>query len=223
MPRLPKHLALIALLLLTASAQSAMAQEREPSRVPVLRIETGMHTAVIIRIGVDRAGKFLVTASYDKSARVWELQTGRLLRVLRVPIGDGDEGKLFAAAISPDGNTIAVSGFTGITGQPGHENIYLFDRESGRMVHRLTGLPEVINSLAFSPAGALLAATFHETNGVRVWRTADWAEVGRDTAYGDSSYGADFDRAGRLVTSCFDGSVRLYDRAMRRLAKQAAP
>src|SRR5437016_4717932 len=90
MPR-PLNLVLIALLLLTAAAQSAMAQEREPSREPVLRIETGMHTAIIKRIGVDRAGKFLVTASDDKTARVWELQTGRLLRVLRVPIGNGNE------------------------------------------------------------------------------------------------------------------------------------
>lgn len=38
-----------------------LAQTGEPSREPVLRIETGMHIAVIKRIGIDRAGKFLVT------------------------------------------------------------------------------------------------------------------------------------------------------------------
>ena len=222
MPHLPKHLALIALLFcLPIAAPSAHAQEREPSRAPVLRIETGMHTAAIHRIGVDRAGKFLVTASADKTARVWDVQTGRLLRVLRVPIGDGNEGKLFAAAISPDGNTIAAGGWTSVDGL--HECVYLFDRESGRLVRRLTGLPNVVPHLAFSPDGTLLAATLGGKNGVRVWRTSDWVEVGRDTDYGDDSYGADFDRAGRLVTSCWDGSLRLYDREMRLLAKQEAP
>src|SRR5947208_3299299 len=55
-----------------------IAQTGEPSREPILRIETGMHTAQIGSIGVDRAGRFLVTASPDKTARVWEIQTGRL-------------------------------------------------------------------------------------------------------------------------------------------------
>src|SRR5215467_9246797 len=46
--------------LLFALAPSARAQTGEPSREPILRIETGMHTAGITRIGVDRLGKFLV-------------------------------------------------------------------------------------------------------------------------------------------------------------------
>jgi WD40 repeat protein len=209
------------LIICTLLAQTAAAQTGEPSREPVLRIETGMHIAVIKRIGVDRAGKFLVTSSYDKTARVWEAQTGRLLRVLRVPIGDGNEGRLDAAAISPDGNTVAAGGWTGIGGDK--DCVYLFERESGRLVRRLNDMPDVVLHLAFSPDGSMLAAMFGGTNGVRVWRTSDWAEAGRDTDYGDSSYGADFDRAGRLVTSSWDGSVRLYDRERRLLVKQAAP
>jgi len=214
-----------AVLLLWLSAlltQRTSAQTGEPSREPILRIETGMHTAVIRHISVDRAGKFLVTASEDKTARVWELASGRLLRVLRVPAGDGNEGRLQSVAISPDGNTIAAGGWTGFEWDK-QMSVYLFDRESGRLVRRLTGLPDVAVHLAFSPDGILLAATLGGLNGVRVWRANDWAEVGRDTAYANDSYGADFDRAGRLVTSCDDGSVRLYNRKMRLLVKRETP
>src|SRR5262252_3821441 len=73
-------------------AGQSTATTNEPSRQPILRLETGMHTAHIDSIGVDAAGRYLVTASVDKTARVWELATGRLLRTLRPPIGEGNEG-----------------------------------------------------------------------------------------------------------------------------------
>ena len=79
----------------------------------MLRIEAGMHTAPITRIDVDAAERFLVTASDDKTARVWDLANGQLLQVLRPPLVAGDEGKLYAVAISPDGTTVATGGWTG--------------------------------------------------------------------------------------------------------------
>jgi WD40 repeat protein len=38
---------------------------------------------------VDRAGRWAVTASDDKTARIWNLASGQLVRVLRVPLGGG--------------------------------------------------------------------------------------------------------------------------------------
>ena len=50
-----------------------MTKETAPTTEPILRIETEMHTAVIGRIGIDGENRYLVTASDDKTARVWEL------------------------------------------------------------------------------------------------------------------------------------------------------
>jgi WD40 repeat protein len=91
----------------------AVAAALAQPEAPMLRIETGMHTAMIRRIAVDAAGRFLVTGSDDKTVRVWELETGRLLRTIRPPTGTGNEGKIYAVAISPDGRTIAAGGWTG--------------------------------------------------------------------------------------------------------------
>ena len=82
----------------------------EPLGKPLLRIETGMHHAEVGCIGVDAANRYLVTGSHDKTVRVWDLRTGTLLRTLRLPIGPGDEGRVYAVAISPDGRTVAVGG-----------------------------------------------------------------------------------------------------------------
>jgi WD40 repeat protein len=92
-----------------AGAQAPRAAPQPPA-TPVLRIEAGMHTASINRIDVDAAERFLVTASDDKTARVWDLANGKLLQILRPPLGAGSEGKLYAVAISPDGTLVATGG-----------------------------------------------------------------------------------------------------------------
>jgi hypothetical protein len=120
-------------------------------------------------------------------------------------------------AIDPAGELIAAGGWT--RGVAGEEKIYLFERATGRMVQRLEGLPTVVNHLTFSPDGRYLAAVLGG-QGLRVFeRAADrdradgWAEIARDEAYGDDSYGAAFAPDGRLATTSLDGQVRLYDAA----------
>lgn len=190
----------------------ATAHGQELPQQPILRIEAAMHTAAIRRIGVDSENRFLVTGSHDKSVRVWELATGRLLQVLRPPVGEGNEGRIDAVAISPDGSVIACGGWTK-AGESSH-NIYLFDRLTGGLVGRLGGLPNTIFHLVYSRDGRFLAATMGGTNGVRIYRVGpQYAPVGEDRDYGDYSYGADFDSGGRLVTACDDGFIRLYGSA----------
>lgn len=191
------------------------------SAEPQLRLETGAHTEVIRRIAVDAAGRVLVTASRDRTLRLWELPTGRLLRVLRPPIGEGNDGKLYAVAISPDGAFIACGGFTG--GANEAKSVYLFETASGRMVRRLGGLPEAVTHLAFSEDGRLLAVTLGGDHGLRVYRMGDDALVAEDRRYGFASHSADFDRQGRLVTSSWDGWLRLYSPALRLLGRVRAP
>ena len=86
-----------------ASAATKAAVLACPDQRPRLVIETGMHVAGISRISVDRACALAATASDDKTLRLWSLPDGRLLRTIRPPIGDGDNGKLYATALSPDG------------------------------------------------------------------------------------------------------------------------
>jgi WD40 repeat protein len=166
-----------------------------------------MHTALIGRIGIDAEDRYLVTGSQDKTVRVWEPATGRLIRIIRPPIGPGDEGNINALAISPDGKTIACGGATGAEGG-GSFNIYLFDRESGTLTKRIPGLPYQIIHLTYSKDGRFLAATLGYKGGLRVYQTSDYTFVAADGAYGDNS--ADFDRQGRLVTASHDGYIRLY-------------
>ena len=114
--RYPCPAIILAALLLAWSATPSMAAE--PPKEPILRIETGMHTAMINRIGIDASNRWLVTSSEDKTVRVWSLPEGRLVGVIRPPVGEGNEGKLYAVAISPDGRTVTCGGWTVISVLP---------------------------------------------------------------------------------------------------------
>src|SRR3989339_215752 len=185
----------------------SLAGAAEPPTKPVLRIETGLHTAPIRRIATDAEGRWLTTASDDKTLRLWDLQKGTILKILRPPLDDGNIGKLYSVAMSPDGAYIATGGWT--LGGKG-SSIYVFQRDTGHMVHRISGMPNVIYELAWSPDGRYLAAGLGGKNGIRVFRSGDYALVGEDRDYGSLVDGLDFDRQGRLVASSYDGSLRLY-------------
>ncbi len=144
------------------------------SEAPVLRIETGMHTAKIGRIAIHAGRNILASASYDKTLRLWSLGDGRLIRTLRVPIGEQRECALYGVAISPDGGTIATAGWTGEWGSP-NWSLYLFDIDSGEMIRRVADLPHRGLHLAFSPDGRYLAVTIKNGHGFRVYRVRDFA------------------------------------------------
>ena len=188
----------------------------QPPTAPMLRIEADMHTAMIHRIDVDAKGQYVVTGSADKTTRVWQRSTGQLLAVLRHPIGsDADEGQVFATAISPDGALVAVAGWTGHAWEQKF-SIYIFNRSSGQLLRRLTGLENVIFDLAFSPNGQLLAATLYGRNGIRVFDPYSGAVLGDDRDYAADSYGVAWQNNQQLASTSFDGKIRLYQWADQR-------
>src|SRR5262249_1390309 len=96
-----KRLALSAVALVIAGITTLAQGPAGPSKEPMLRLEIGAHIGAIGTISVDRAGKFIVTGG-DKTVRLWDAASARLLRVFRPPIGASLEGNV-GAALSPDG------------------------------------------------------------------------------------------------------------------------
>jgi Caspase domain len=192
-----------------ASGALAEAIKACPSQDPILRIETGMHVAAIDAIGVDQACRIAATGSEDKTVRVWSLPDGKLLRTLRVPIGLGDAGKIYATAVSPDGRWIAAAGYdAGIAHQ---HHVYIFNRMTGVLTARIGAIGSPIQHLNFSRDGRWLAATSSRGVGLTIIDARNWHIVGKDTAYYDTSYGADFGPDGSLYTVTWDGTLRQYE------------
>ena len=120
----------IVLLILAAMVIYSPFYSKTPSVEPILMINNEMHTAPIYRIDVDRQERYLVTAAYDKTARLWDAKSGELIKIFRSPIDTGNEGRIYSCALSPDGRTLAVGGWTGNDWHDSN-NIYIFNTSSG--------------------------------------------------------------------------------------------
>ena len=194
----------------------------QPDAAPILRVETGMHTTLIRRLAVDAPRNRLVTASDDKTARVWQMPEARLVSILRVPIDKGHEGQLFGLAISPDGKTIAVGGWTGWDWE-GVASIYFFDVASGELIKRYSGLKNAISALTWTPNGQHLIVGLQGHAGIVVLRTNDLQIIASDTQYDDKVMDIDIDHNGRVATVALDGWVRLYARDFRLIGRRVLP
>ena len=199
------------LALVAATPAGAEAPLAGPPEGPILRIETGQHAAPVNQLAVDRHGRFVATASDDKTVRLWSLPDGRLLDTLRVPIGPGLEGALYTAALSPDGSALVAAGYTGPSWDGMSACLYLFDLDQHRLKGRLPNIPAVVTRLAYSPDGKVIVATLFGTAGLRVWEAATGKSVAADPNYGGSGSALAFDPAGGLVVAALDGQLRRYN------------
>jgi caspase domain-containing protein/WD40 domain-containing protein len=209
------------LLTLSILMVSTLVSAGEPTTQPMLRLNTEMHFATVRRISSDAAERFVLTCSDDKTAKLWDADDGTLHKTFRVPVDKGNDGMLYSCALSPDGRTAAVGGWSkaGYKGK-GNHNIYIISTTTGEMIQRLSGLENVINDLEYHSDGTL-AAALGGSSGIRIFRKSGnrYTLHHKDTNYGGDSYGLIFDHSGRLASVSYDGYVRLYDSRFKLIRK----
>jgi WD40 repeat protein len=132
------------------------------SYVHVIDVQSGKlvysligHRGSVSSISWRGDGKYLLTSSYDNTAKIWQVGTGQVVRT--VTAGDSD---LNIATFSPDGKSFAVGGDDKL--------VRVFDSESGKMLRTLKGHNEIVEALAYAPNGKMLASGDDE-GGLRIW------------------------------------------------------
>jgi WD40 repeat protein len=100
-------------------------------------------------------GRALASCSNDKTARLWDSETGHALHIL-----EGHTSDVNAVLFSPDGRSLASCSIDA--------TVRLWDRETGRTLHILEGHTGAVISIVFSPDGRTLASCSMDGT-VRLW------------------------------------------------------
>ncbi len=190
-------------------------------KAPILQIETGVHTSKGYDMATDASGKYLLSASIDKTARLWDAHTGNLLKTFHIPIGGSYEGALYACALSPDGKIAAVAGNTGLDWDNSF-CIYLINTQTGVFIYRIKNLPEVITELEFSPDGNWLAAGFERDKGISIFETRGWGETKLKEVYKDAVKNIAFKKNGEMAAVSAGGNIKLYNSRFKLIKEKMA-
>jgi WD40 repeat protein len=148
-------------------------------------------------VALSADGKLLLTSSLDKTAKVWDAATNKLLTTCtcteRIP--------MVHAALSPDGKVLAT----------GTNQVRLWDASSGREIGSLTSKPNFIDALAFSADGKRLACSGSGYT-VKLWDVAGKKELATLTGHTRPVMGLAFTADGKtLVSASADRTIKLWN------------
>ncbi len=142
-------------------------------------------------------GQRLVSGSFDKTLKIWHLQTGELIHTL-----NGHARGVFSVAVSPDGKIVASGSWD--------ETVRLWHLEDGTLQDTLTAHSGSVRSVAISPDGKRLASgSFDET--IKVWELETGVLLSSWTEYLGPVYAIAFAPDGQSIASGGgDGLVQLW-------------
>ena len=127
------------------------------------RLSLGGHEGQVERAVFSPDGSRIVTASRDRSARIWDTATGKEIAVLR-----GHEGTVYSAAFSPDGKRIITASYD--------DTARIWDAATAMEIAALRGHEDTVWSAAFSPDGARIVTASSDRT-ARIWSAATAEEI----------------------------------------------
>ncbi|NET67353.1 MAG: peptidase C14 [Moorea sp. SIO1G6] len=165
------------------------------------------HTGPVWDIAFSSDGKQILSGSWDRTARLWDTESGKLIHQL-----EGHTGSVEAIAFSPDGKQILSGSYDNTVG--------LWDTESGKLIHQLEGHTDFVNNIAFSPDGKQILSGSRDRT-ARLWDTESGKLIHQLEGHTDSVWSIAFSPDGKqIISGSYDNTVGLWDTETGKLIHQ---
>lgn len=175
----------------TTEAENALHRSILTSRVILIL----QHDALVNNVIYSPDGKRIATASADKTAKIWNAETGELLLTLK-----GHTDEVWGLSYSPDGKHIATSS--------SDKTAKVWDATSGE---ELFTIPKSGISIKFSPDGTRLVTTSYDKIAI-VWDATSGKKLLALPALQAMVYDVAFSPDGKRLATCgADGIAQVWD------------
>jgi WD40 repeat protein/serine/threonine protein kinase/TPR repeat protein len=143
-------------------------------------------------------GTRVVTASDDKTARIWDARTG--VEIIAIV---GHRGYVNTATFSPDGARIVTASDDRTAG--------IWNARTGERIASLSGHGDVVESAIYSPDGSRIV-TASDDQTARIWDARTGAQLTVLSGHTGYVYGAAYSPDDtRIVTASADRTARIWD------------
>ena len=171
---------------------------------PALVRELIGHTTYVLACAVAMDGRRVISASADKTLKVWDLASGRIIATL-----EGHAGNVNACAVTPNGQH-AVSASSDKT-------LKVWDLATGRAIATLEGHAKKVNACTVTPDGQRVVSASSD-NTLKIWDLASRSTVATLEGHAPMVFACAVTPDGRhVVSASADRTLKVWDLASGRV------
>ncbi len=164
------------------------------------------HTGPVNSVAFSPDGRYLATASKDKTAKIWDLQTGKEPMTL-----SGHTDYVSSVAFSPDGRRVATASGETPPQISADQTARIWDAQTGNLLMTLSGHTGGVLFVAFSPDGRRLA-TASADDTAKIWDAQTGNLLMTLSGHTDVVLSVAFSPDGkRLATASDDNTAKIWD------------
>ena len=167
------------------------------SNDPQMIISLG-HSDSVNSIAFSPDGHFVLSGSSDKTIKLWNTKTGKLIQTI-----ESHSGLIESGALSPDGHYILSGSYNG--------TIELWNLKTGVLIHSMHGHTKSVKSIAFSPDGSY-AISGSKDKTLKLWNIETGKLVRTMEGHGSWVSSVAFSPDGRYILSgSFDKTIKIWN------------